>query len=37
MTGKPFFRRALALVGSAFLVTIRAVNWCFICQLPDNH
>ena len=36
MTGKPFFRCALALVGCALLVTIRAINWCFCSVLPNN-
>jgi len=37
MTGFPSLRRALSLVGSALLLTIRAVNWCFFSLLPDNH
>gem|GEM_PF-6273871 len=34
MTGFPSLRRALSLVGCALLVTMRAVNWCFVSILP---
>lgn len=34
MTGKPFFRRALGLIGSALLVTLRAMNLCFFGIAP---
>lgn len=37
MSDFPSRYRALRLVGRALLLTVRAVNWCFLSILPDNH
>jgi hypothetical protein len=37
MTGFPSFRRALDLLGRAAMIAIRAVNWVFLSQSPNNH